>query len=202
MKQLPIMLSEPFPLLDPGDYVARCSEATYAWARQWSKWRGRLVLEPTNYTGRPYTGRLCKFLGLGADKQRPYAGPQSEFRRLLVEVNGEQPTRSDTDMDLFVGVTYAITVETVTTDRNGKPRQPEHWYSIVRDIHPVRSCAPPAPPRTFQPINPQPINSSTTETQTTHSTDQHSNTVNTPRAKQSAPKYGMSIFERRRRNCE
>lgn len=66
-----IALSEPFPLLDPGQYVAVCTEATFAWARQWNKWIARLVLEPLNYQGRPYTGRLCKFLGLGKNKERP-----------------------------------------------------------------------------------------------------------------------------------
>jgi len=49
-----ISLSEPFPLLDPGQYVARCTDATFAWARQWNKWIARLVLEPVNYQGRPY----------------------------------------------------------------------------------------------------------------------------------------------------
>jgi len=39
MKMLPsIALSEPYPLLDPGVYVAVCTEATFAWARQWNKW--------------------------------------------------------------------------------------------------------------------------------------------------------------------
>jgi hypothetical protein len=72
MKQLPsIALSEPYPFLDPGVYVAVCTEATFAWARQWNKWIARLVLEPQNYQGRPYTGRLCKFLGLGKNKERP-----------------------------------------------------------------------------------------------------------------------------------
>src|SRR4051812_1752202 len=76
IKQPAIVLSDPFPLLDPGPYVARCTEATYDWARQWNKWIARLVLEPQNYKGRPYTGRLCKFLGLGKDRTKPYAGAQ------------------------------------------------------------------------------------------------------------------------------
>ncbi len=182
MKHAPaITLSDPFPLLDPGSYVALCPEATYAWARQWKKWIARLVLEPQNYQGRAYTGRLCKFLGLGKDPQQPYAGPQSHFRRLLVEVNGEQPTRADASIDVFVGVLYDIEVVTVTKDRDGKPRPPEHWYSIVREIHPCKSGS--ATTRTSQPFNPKPFNSSTRETQATLSTDQHSNTVNTPLAR-------------------
>jgi hypothetical protein len=171
---LSITLSEPFPLLDPGQYVARCTEATFAWARQWKKWIARLVLEPLNYEGRPYSGRLCKFLGLGKDPQKPYAGPQSHFRRLLVEVNGEQPTAQDVSMEIFVRVLYDIEVETVKTGRDGKPYSPEHWYSIVREIHPCKQgfdCT-----RTLQPSNPVPFNPST---QTTLATDQHSNTVNT-----------------------
>jgi hypothetical protein len=137
-----IVLSEPYPLLDPGNYVALCTQAAYAWARQWKKWNARLILEPKNYRGRPYTGRLCKFLGLGKDPQRPYAGPQSHFRRLFVEVNGGQPTRPDAGVEVFVGVLYDIEVVTVMADRDGKSRPPEHWYSIVRDIHPVRSTTP------------------------------------------------------------
>jgi hypothetical protein len=173
-----ITLSEPFPLLDAGQYTARCSEATYAWARQWKKWIARLVLDPLNYQGRPYTGRLCKFLGLGKDPQRPYAGPQSHFRRLLVEVNGDQPASANTGMEIFVLVRYEIEVVTVNTDREGKPRPPEHWYSIVREIHPTKTGS--SGVRTHEPFNPVLSNPSTLRTQATHSTDQHSNTVNTP----------------------
>jgi hypothetical protein len=139
------------------------------------------VLEPLNYEGRPYSGRLCKFLGLGKDPQKPYAGPQSHFRYLLVEVNGEQPTAASVDMEIFVAVLYDIEVETVKTGRDGKPYSPEHWYSIVREIHPCKQgsdCT-----RTLQPSNPVPFNPSTLGTQTTLATDQHSNTVNTPLGK-------------------
>lgn len=157
MKQLPsIILSEPFPLLDPGQYVARCTEATYAWSRQWKKWISRLVLEPLNYQGRPYSGRLCKFFGLGKDPQKPYAGPQSHFRRLLVEVNGEQPTSPNTDLEIFVGVLYDIEAITVKEDRDKKARPSEHWYSIVRGIHPSKNAFP--SPRTLQPFNTEPFN--------------------------------------------
>src|SRR4051794_18969255 len=83
-----IRVAEPYPLLDPGEYVALCTEASFEWARQFGGWKARLVLEPKDYRGRPYTGRLCKFLGLGKNPQEPYAGPRSDFRMLLVEVNG------------------------------------------------------------------------------------------------------------------
>ena len=176
-KQPSITLSEPFPCLDPGCYVAVCSEATFAWARQWKKWIARLVLEPQNYHGRPYTGRLCAFLGLGKNPERPYAGPQSRFRQLYVEVNGDQRPSLEAGMEIFVGVRYEIEVVTVTTDRDGKPRLPEHWYSLVRGIHPCKANAEAV--RTLQPCNPVPFN---TSTQTTLTTDQHSNTANTPLA--------------------
>ncbi len=179
-KSPPIILSEPYPLLDPGDYIALCSEADFAWARQWKKWIAKLVLEPLNYQGRRYAGRLCKFLGLGKNPHRPFAGPQSHFRRLLVEVNGDQPGRLDTGVELFVGLHYEITVETVKTDRDGKHRAPEHWYSVVRGIRLCKSI--PASLRTPQHLNLVPSNPSTLGTRTTLSTDQHSNTVNTPLA--------------------
>jgi len=152
-RPLSISLSEPFPFLDPGSYVAVCSEATFAWARQWRKWIARLVLGPENYTGRPYTGRLCAFLGLGKNPERPYAGPQSRFRRLYVEVNGDQPPSLEAGMEIFIGVRYDIEVVTVKLDREGKPRAPEHWYSIVREIHLCKRGT-----TTSQPSNPQPSN--------------------------------------------
>jgi hypothetical protein len=161
-----------------GCVSARCSEATYAWARQWKKWIARLVLDPQNYDGRQYTGRLCKFLGLGKDPQRPYAGPQSHFRHLLVEVNGDQPATNSAGMGIFVGVCYDIDVETVKIDRNGKPRLPEHWYSVVREIHPTNLAF--SSVRTREPYNTRSFNPSTLRTQTTRTTDQHSNTANTP----------------------
>jgi len=131
-----IRIAEPYPLLDPGEYVALCTEADYAWARHLSAWKARLVLEPQDYRGRPYTGRLCKFLGLGKNPEAPYAGPRSDFRALLVEVNGSQPTRPDVDMAVFAGRLYRIAVETVTKNRKGEQLAPEHWYSTVRKIHP------------------------------------------------------------------
>jgi hypothetical protein len=172
-----IALSEPYPLLDPGNYVAVCTEATFAWSKQWGKWIVRLVLEPENYKGRPYTGRLCKFLGLGKNKERPYAGPQSHFRVLYVEVNGDQPPSLEVGVEIFVGVCFVIEVATVKQDRNGKPRSPEHWYSIVRDIHLCKSSS-----VSLQPSNLVRFNPSTQRTQSTFTTDQHSNTMNTPPA--------------------
>jgi hypothetical protein len=196
VKQPPfITLSEPFPLLDPGQYVARCSEASYAWARQWKKWMARLVLEPQNYQGRPYTGRLCKFLGLGKDPERPFAGPQSEFRRLYVEVNCEQPTNPDASIKIFEGRLYEITVETVTKDRKNEDRKPEHWYSIVRVIHPCKSISNAAP--TPQLSNLELSNSLTQRTETTLSTDPHRNTENTPLTVSEA---SSSFFSKKRRH--
>jgi hypothetical protein len=136
MSQRPsIALSGPYPLLDPGNYLALCSAADFAWAHQWKKWIAKLELQPENYVGHPYIGTLCKFLGLGKNVAKPYAGPQSDFRRLLVEANGDQPPSLEADVDIFVGLLYEIEVETVTKDRNGKPRLPVHWYSVVRSIH-------------------------------------------------------------------
>ena len=173
-----VTLSEPYPLLDPGEYLALCTEATFAWARQWKKWMARLVLEPQDYPGRPYQGKLCKFLSLGRDPDKPFAGHHSDFRKLYVEVNGSQPAGSEVTMRIFVGIAYEIVVETVTKDRHGKERRPEHCYSTVREIHVAGRAA------TAQHSNPSSFNSSTQRTQTTHSTDQHSNTENTPLTEQ------------------
>ena len=100
-----------------------------------------------------------------------------------MEVNGEQPSGSNVDMEIFVGVLYDIEVVTVKTDRNGNPRATEHWYSVVREIHARKADS--ACTRTFQPFNPVPFNPSTLRTQTTLTTDQHSNTANTPLAEAS-----------------
>ena len=164
-----IKIAEPYPLLDPGEYVARCPEASYSWARQWGAWKARLVLEPLDYQGRPYQGKLCKFLNLGKNPERPYAGPRSDFRMLLVEVNGDQPTRPEVDMAVFENRFYRITVETVTKDRRGEPLAPEHWYSIVRKI-----CSAAA----FRPSNPN-----NSENSGNPLTDQPSNLVNLPLGK-------------------
>jgi hypothetical protein len=194
VKQPPsISLSEPFPMLDPGQYVAVCNEATFAWARQWKKWIARLVLEPENYQGRPYTGRLCSFLGLGKNPERPYAGPQSRFRRLFVEVNGAQPTAVNVGMEIFVAVRYEIDVVTVMIDRDGKPRAPEQWYSVVREIHPCKAGS--NSRTTPQPVNTGPSNSRTQRTQGTLTTDQHSNTVNTPVAGEAKSAAADVIFK-------
>lgn len=176
-----VTLSDARPLLDPGSYQALCIEATIEWARQWKKWIARLVVKPLNYGGRPYTGKLCKFLNVGTNSDHPCAGAQSDFRQLWVEVNGAQPTRPDVTTAVFEGRLYEITVETVKLDRHGKERRPEHWYSIVREIHSAGTL-------TSQPSNTEPSNPSTLRTQTTHSTDQHSNTENKPLAERAVQK--------------
>ena len=48
-----IALSEPYPLLDPGEYIALCTAADFAWARQWKKWIAKLELEPQTIQGAP-----------------------------------------------------------------------------------------------------------------------------------------------------
>jgi hypothetical protein len=80
-------------------------------------------------------------------------------------------------MEIFVGVLYDIEVVTVTKDRDGQPRSPEHWYSLVRGIRRSKTGADSQP--TSQPTNPLPSNPPTHVTDATY---QHSNTVNIPLA--------------------
>jgi hypothetical protein len=129
-----ISVEEPRPLLDEGEYLARCSDATVAWARRWKKWISRLVLEPLDYNGQPYTGSLCKFLQLGSNRQRPHAGQQSQFRKLWVEVNGAQPSGGELSLEIFIGHLFRISVQTVVADKDGKKISPVHHYSVVRGI--------------------------------------------------------------------
>jgi hypothetical protein len=128
-----ITTSEPNPLLDEGQYLAECTEASFAWAHQWRQWKARLVLNPQEYTGKPYTGRLCRFFNLGQDRNKAHAGSGSYFRALWVEVNGGQPV-GPLDMEIFARHIYRITVVTVKENRNG-PIDQANWYSIVREIH-------------------------------------------------------------------
>jgi hypothetical protein len=132
----PITIAAPYPLLDEGEYVAECTDSSYAWANRWRKWKARLVLNPTNYTGKAYSGQLCRFFNLGNNLKSPHAGPGSDIRALLVELNGEQPGSPILlDMKIFCGHLYRITVSTVKQKGNGEPIEPANWYSIVRDIH-------------------------------------------------------------------
>ena len=128
-----ITTSEPYPLLEEGQYLAECTEADYDWSHRWRQNKARLVLSPQDYTGKPYTGRLCRFFNLGQDRNKPHAGSGSDFRALWVEVNRGQPVGS-LDMDIFLKHIYRITVVTVKENRNG-PMDPVNWYSIVREIH-------------------------------------------------------------------
>jgi hypothetical protein len=129
-----ISVEEPRPLLDEGNHLATCIDATCAWSRRWKKWIVVLKMEPLDYHGRSYSGTLCKFLALGTNPKRPHAGQQSQFRALWVEVNGAQPTGSDVDLGIFVGHTFKVSIQTVRQDRNGKKISPAQWYSIVREI--------------------------------------------------------------------
>jgi hypothetical protein len=136
----PITISAPYPLLDEGEYLAECTESSYAWAHRWRKWKARLVLAPKDYTGKPYTGQLCRFFNLGNNSSSPHIGPGSDFRALLVEVNGGQPANSVLlDVNIFVGRRYRITVNTVKQNRNGEPIDSVNQYSIVREIHVAKS---------------------------------------------------------------
>jgi hypothetical protein len=183
-----IAVSAAYPLLDPGTYLAVCNEASFAWARQWKKWIARLAFQLQNYTGKPYQGTLCKFLSLGTNPERPCAGHYSAFRQLYVEANGGQPVSSEVTVCIFEKLPYEITVETVTRDRNGKERKPEHWYSIIREIHVARAVP------TSQPANTSLINLSTQRTQSTYLTDQHSNPENTPLAEREKQTRNSAFF--------
>jgi hypothetical protein len=130
-----ITIAAPNPLLDEGEYLAECTKASYEWANQWRRWVAILALEPKDYT-KPYTGQLCKFFNLGSKRDKPSAGPMSDFRALFVEVNGAQNTNSSLlDVDIFTGHVYRITVVTVTKDKNGEPKASANWYSKVSKIH-------------------------------------------------------------------
>jgi hypothetical protein len=132
----PITISAPYPLLDEGEYLAECTESSYAWAHRWRKWKARLVLAPKDYKGKAYTGQLCRFFNLGNNPSSPHVGPGSDFRALLVEVNGGQPANSVLlDVNIFAGLRYRITVATVKQNRNGEPIDSANQYSIVREIH-------------------------------------------------------------------
>jgi hypothetical protein len=99
-------------------------------------------LDLLNYTGKPYHGKLCKFLGLGKNPEGPYAGPRSDFRKLWVEVNGAQPTSPQVDVNLFVDYNFIATVETVTKNRKSEPLAYEHHYSVVRALRPFKPSEP------------------------------------------------------------
>src|SRR5271157_2788329 len=83
-------------------------------------------------------------------------------------------------MQVFVGLRYEIDVGTVKKDRKERQRRPEHWYSIVREIHLAGKW--PEHLSTSQLSNPEPSNTPTLRTPEDPSTDQPSNTANTPPA--------------------
>lgn len=122
------------PLLDEGEYRARCTEATIAWSKRWKKWIAVLHMYPLNYLGRSYNGELCKFLSLGTDPKKPRAGQASVFRKLWVEANGAQPSQGEVDLGIFVGQVFDIAVRTVRADKEKTPIPKEHWYSVVGDV--------------------------------------------------------------------
>jgi hypothetical protein len=99
---------------------------------------------------------------------------------LYVEVNGDQPTRPDVDASIFVDRLYRISVETVNKNRNSEPLPAEHWYSIVRKIHPVSPSTPFNLPDSG---NPQNLGNP--------STDQPSNLDNLPLGKSVASHASM-----------
>src|SRR5438105_2886025 len=107
-----VTLGAPRPLLDEGVYLATCIEAELWWSRRWKKWQARLVLEPSNYAGKVYAGKLCKFFQLG-NRENPHAGPNSEFFQLWIQANGAQPVGPEVGVDIFLGMTFEITVGTV-----------------------------------------------------------------------------------------
>jgi len=119
---------------------------------------------------------LCKFFQLGANPKRPHAGQQSEFRKLLVRLNGAQPVNGEASLALFIGHTFQIKVCTVK-ERNGERFDPQDWYSVVREISPcLTTTHEHANTATRQHTNTathQPINLSTLKNTATPLTQQH-----------------------------
>jgi|KBSSwiStaDraftv2_1062776.scaffolds.fasta_scaffold140523_4 hypothetical protein len=209
-----VTVAAPYPLLDAGEYVALCTEASVAWARQWASWKVRLMFEPRNYEGRSYVGRLCKFFDLGKNASSPYAGARSAFRTLWVEVNGEQPTSPKIDTSIFAGRLYYITVETVTKNRKGKSLDACHFYSIIREVRPLfedsKAFAEPSNPSTLRaskPPNLRTIPTSKPENQTTvqpnnRPTELPSNRLNLPLARRARKSCGQQKKEVGQSNSE
>jgi len=186
-----VSLEAPRPFLNEGPYMATCTEATCAWSRRWSKWICRLVMEPINYTGRPYTGRLCKFLQLGSNPKMPHAGQQSDFLKLLVAVNGAQPVNGDGDLAIFVGRIFKIEVRTVKEVFVGKkereaairvgkeppekkPLPAECWYSVVDECQATLEHTNTVTQQHTNTATHQPSNTLTLKNTATPLTQQHS----------------------------
>ena len=119
-------------------------------AHQWRQWKARLVLDPKStailalaglylrekYSGKPYTGRLCRFFNLGQDRNKPHAGSGSYFRALWVEVNGGQPV-GPLDMDISTNISTELRLSLLRKTGTALIDQ-ANWYSIVREIHCVK----------------------------------------------------------------
>lgn len=158
MNQQPLIrLSEPRPLVDMGVYRATCTAATCAWASQYRKWKAILVLELHNYTGKPYHGNLCAFFNLGANREHPHAGPKSNFRRLVAEVNGDQ--RKQIDVRVLEGREFDVFVRTVTHDKHENKFPVRDQYSAVKEIHAAGQFRFDEISQTFEPLEPfNPVN--------------------------------------------
>ena len=149
-----ISVEAPRPYLDEGEYVARCTDATIAWSKRWSKWVVRIVLEPINYY-KPYTGELCRFLYAGKKPAMPHITSASQLYRLLVEANGAPLVNSQIDLSIFRGRFFQIRVATVKqkSDKSHTDIDQCHWYSTVRDI--ALTHEPTQPTNPSNPHNPQ-----------------------------------------------
>lgn len=138
--------------------MARCVEATCEWSRRWREWVAILKMDPLDYAGKPYVGRLCKSFNLGQDPKRPHAGAGSQFRKTWVEVNGAQPTNAETTLAVFVGRIFEIEVSTVRMNREQKPIAPR--AAILNDSqchseYNFTTQQPTNPPTHYAPTSPR-----------------------------------------------
>ena len=143
------------PLLDEGRYLAQCISASCDWSTKWKKHQAILKFKPTNYTGKPFYGDLCRFFYAGRNQDAQQIGPSSALYRLLVAVNGAQPISEEFDLNILTDQFFYVEIRTVThkSDKDKTPIPPEQWYSVVGEVEFVSPNNPENPQNTSNPRN-------------------------------------------------
>jgi hypothetical protein len=125
----PICTGAPYPRFEPGEYDARCLAARIYQDPGFKAWKCRLEYELF-----PMCERVFGFFNLGrADK--PCAGRRSEYRRVWIIANGDQPkNRQRLSSRVFEGKIFRVRIDDTVKRSDGRDHAPAEVYSTVKEI--------------------------------------------------------------------
>lgn len=125
----PVCEESPYPRYAPGTYEAECLAAVVYRDPRFRAWKARL-----KFSLLPDGDLIYGFFHLGG-REKPHAGPGSEYRRAWIIASGAAPRkRQELSSRTFKRKIFQVRIDDVTARFDQRPHPEAVIYSTVREI--------------------------------------------------------------------